>query len=112
MKKESTKLNESVRVLKNENLSLIPDPVPIDVLKLTVRPRKREVERLNESVKDLRSERCEADPAAEPKETLNALASPLVWDAASVSESMRIRENDDLSEMLVADASELNRDLA
>ena len=112
MKKESTKLNESVRVLKNENLSLIPEAAPIDVLKFTVRPRKREVERLNEPVKDLKIERCEPEAAAEPKETLNALASPLVSDAASLSEPMRILENDDLSEMLDADANELNSDLA
>lgn len=112
MKKESTKLNESVRVLKNDNLSLILEEEPNDVLKFTVRPRKREVERLSEPVKDLKRERCEAEPAAKPKETLNALVSPLVSDAASVSEPMRVRENDDFSEMLDADASELNSDLA
>lgn len=78
LKKDSTRLKEPDRDLKNEVFSEALETEPIDAVAVTKRPLDNEVETLNELERDLNSEECSRSPAAELIDVLKDLVNPFV----------------------------------
>jgi len=73
LKKDSTRLKESDRDLKNEVFSETLETEPIDAVRVTARPLDSEAGMPSEPERDLNSEECSRSPAAELIEVLKDL---------------------------------------